>query len=106
MSNIETIRHSMAHLMAYAVQELYPDVKFGIGPAIEKGFYYDFDVDKPFEPEDLKKIEDKVKKLKRGEEPISHFIPAMFDYRNLLNVNMLDEVDKRDLLREEHHSKV
>lgn len=61
--DIETMRHSMAHVMAYAVQELYKDVKFGIGPAIEKGFYYDFDVDKPFEPEDLQKIEDKMREL-------------------------------------------
>jgi len=66
MSNeIEIIRHSMAHVMAYAVQELYKDVKFGIGPAIEKGFYYDFDVDSPFEPEDLQKIEDKMRELLR-----------------------------------------
>ena len=59
MFDIETVRHSLAHVMAYAVQELYKDVKFGIGPAIENGFYYDFDVEKPFEPEDLQKIEDK-----------------------------------------------
>jgi len=41
---IETIRHSLAHIMAAAVQELYPDTCFGIGPAIENGFYYDFDL--------------------------------------------------------------
>ncbi len=63
MEDIEVIRHSMAHLMAYAVQELYKDVKFGIGPAIDKGFYYDFDVENPFEPEDLQKIEDKMREL-------------------------------------------
>ena len=63
MEDIEVIRHSMAHLMAYAVQELYKDVKFGIGPAIDKGFYYDFDVEHPFEPEDLQKIEDKMREL-------------------------------------------
>ncbi len=63
MEDIEIIRHSMAHLMAYAVQELYKDVKFGIGPAIDKGFYYDFDVNKAFEPEDLQKIEDKMREL-------------------------------------------
>ena len=40
---IETIRHSLAHILAYAVQELYPGTKFGIGPTIENGFYYDFD---------------------------------------------------------------
>ena len=63
MEDIEIIRHSMAHLMAYAVQELYKDVKFGIGPAIDKGFYYDFDVAQPFEPEDLQRIEDKMREL-------------------------------------------
>ena len=63
MEDIEVIRHSMAHLMAYAVQDLYKDVKFGIGPAIDKGFYYDFDVEHPFEPEDLQKIEDKMREL-------------------------------------------
>lgn len=63
MFDIEIVRHSLAHVMAYAVQELYKDVKFGIGPAIENGFYYDFDINKPFEPEDLQKIEDKMREL-------------------------------------------
>jgi len=43
---IETIRHSLSHIMAFAVGQFYPDVKFGIGPAIENGFYYDFDFSK------------------------------------------------------------
>lgn len=64
--NIETIRHSLAHILAYAVQELYPGVKFGIGPAIENGFYYDFDLSKPLTPEDLPGIEKKMKELIRG----------------------------------------
>ena len=51
------MRHSAAHLMAEAVQELFPDVKFGIGPAIENGFYYDFDLPRPLTPEDLSEIE-------------------------------------------------
>jgi hypothetical protein len=54
----------------------------------------------------LKKIEDKIEELKNGQSTISHFTPAMFDYRNLLNFHILDELDKRDLLKEEHHSKV
>jgi len=53
---IETIRHSLAHILAYAVQELYPGTKFGIGPAIENGFYYDFDLPKALTPEDLPKV--------------------------------------------------
>jgi len=60
---IETIRHSLAHILATAIQELYPGTKFGIGPAIEAGFYYDFDLPKPLSPEDLPKIEEKMKKL-------------------------------------------
>ncbi|HJO95009.1 MAG TPA: threonine--tRNA ligase [Victivallales bacterium] len=59
---LETIRHSAAHLMAAAVKELYPDVKFDIGPSTADGFYYDFDLDYHFVPEDLKKIENVIKK--------------------------------------------
>ena len=60
---LETIRHSLSHIMAWAVKELYPDAKFGIGPAIENGFYYDFKFKKPLSPEDLPKIENKMKEL-------------------------------------------
>ncbi|RLC34624.1 MAG: threonine--tRNA ligase, partial [Candidatus Nealsonbacteria bacterium] len=63
MANIETVRHSLAHILAYAVQELYPGTKFGMGPAIENGFYYDFDLPYPLSPEDLPKIEKKMKEL-------------------------------------------
>ncbi len=54
--DLETIRHSTAHVMAHAVKNLYPDAKITIGPAIEDGFYYDFDVKEPFTPEALEKI--------------------------------------------------
>jgi threonyl-tRNA synthetase len=60
---IETIRHSLAHIMAYAVKELYPKAKFGIGPAVENGFYYDIEFPAPLKPEDLKNIENKMKEL-------------------------------------------
>jgi threonyl-tRNA synthetase len=60
--NIETIRHSLTHILAHAVSELYPRVKFGIGPAIENGFYYDFDNLK-ISDKDLPKIEKKMKEL-------------------------------------------
>lgn len=60
--NIETIRHSLAHVLAQAVKSFYPKVKFAIGPAIEDGFYYDFDNLKITE-DDLKKIEDKMKEI-------------------------------------------
>ncbi len=64
MAKIETIRHSLAHIMAWAVQELYPGVKFGIGPVIQDGFYYDFDFPKgSLSSDDLPKIEKKMKEL-------------------------------------------
>ena len=63
MKKIEKIRHSLAHILALAVQELYPGTKFGIGPAIENGFYYDFDLPKKITQEDLPRIERKMKDL-------------------------------------------
>jgi threonyl-tRNA synthetase len=57
------MRHSATHVMAQAVQEIRPDAKLGIGPVITDGFYYDFDVDKPFTPEDLKEIEQHMKRI-------------------------------------------
>jgi hypothetical protein len=57
---IEIMRHSTAHVMAAAVKELFPDARITIGPAIENGFYYDFDVEKPFTPEDIERIEEKM----------------------------------------------
>lgn len=60
---LELIRHSTSHLMAHAVKELFPKAKVTIGPAIENGFYYDFDMDTPFTPEDLVRIEAKMTEL-------------------------------------------
>ncbi|WP_329114458.1 threonine--tRNA ligase [Streptomyces sp. NBC_01465] len=62
------LRHSTAHVMAQAVQELFPEAKLGIGPPIKDGFYYDFDVEKPFTPEDIKAVEKKMQEIqKRGQ---------------------------------------
>jgi threonyl-tRNA synthetase len=67
MAKIETIRHSLSHIMALAVKELFPDVKFGIGPCIKNGFYYDFDLKKTISAKDLPKIEKKMRELiKKG----------------------------------------
>jgi threonyl-tRNA synthetase len=60
---LEIFRHSSAHLMAAAVTELFPDAKYGVGPPIEDGFFYDFAVSRPFTPEDLEKVEEKMKEL-------------------------------------------
>lgn len=65
----EVYWHSTAHLMAQAVKQLYPDVKVTIGPAIESGFYYDFDRDKPFTDEELVLIENRMKELSAQDQP-------------------------------------
>jgi threonyl-tRNA synthetase len=62
-SNLETMRHSAAHVMAEAVLSIFPDAKFGIGPAIEDGFYYDFDLPRPLTPDDLPAIENKMSEI-------------------------------------------
>jgi threonyl-tRNA synthetase len=64
--SLEVLRHTAAHVMAHAVKELFPGTRFAIGPPIENGFYYDFDVDKPFTPEDLERIEKKMNELLKG----------------------------------------
>ena len=63
MENVEKIRHSLAHILASAVLELHPKTKLGMGPAIENGFYYDFQLRKPLEEKDLQEIETKMKEL-------------------------------------------
>ena len=65
---LDILRHSAAHVMAQAVQELFPEAKLGIGPPIKDGFYYDFDVAEAFHPDDLKRIEKKMQEIiKRGQ---------------------------------------
>ncbi|MBL7071496.1 MAG: threonine--tRNA ligase [Candidatus Omnitrophica bacterium] len=61
--DLEKLRHSASHIMADAVKQLYPEVKLGMGPAIEDGFYYDFDREEPFVPEDLVKIEKVMREI-------------------------------------------
>jgi threonyl-tRNA synthetase len=67
---IDTIRHSTAHLMAMAVQELFPGTQVTIGPVIENGFFYDFGTDRPFSDEDLRRIEEKMQEIVARDLPI------------------------------------
>ena len=69
-----TLRHTAAHIMAQAVQHLYPDARFAIGPAIENGFYYDFDREESFTPEDLEKIEAEMKRIIKENLPLKRFV--------------------------------
>jgi len=74
---LEIIRHSTSHLMAQAVKELFPAAKVTIGPAIDNGFYYDFDVDTPFTPEDLERIEKRMAELAAEGQPVERkVLPA------------------------------
>jgi threonyl-tRNA synthetase len=73
---LELVRHDAAHVMAQAVQELYPGTQVTIGPSIENGFYYDFAQDEPFTPEDLEKIEARMKQIVAADEP---FVREVWD---------------------------
>ena len=66
---IQRMRHSAAHVMAEAVQEMFPEAKFAIGPAIEDGFYYDFELPRPLTPEDLPEIEQRMARIVAGKHP-------------------------------------
>ncbi len=76
---LEVLRHSTAHLLAYAVKELFPDAQVTIGPVIEDGFYYDFSYRRPFTPEDLAAIEKKMAELAKADEPVMRNLMARDD---------------------------
>jgi threonyl-tRNA synthetase len=76
---LEVLRHSTAHLLAYAVKELFPDAQVTIGPVIEDGFYYDFSYKRPFTPEDLAAIERKMGELAKKDEQVSRKLMARDD---------------------------
>ena len=73
MNELQTLRHSASHVMAQAVKRLFPDVKLAIGPAIDTGFYYDFDSEHTFTAEDLEKIEAEMKKIAKENLKIERF---------------------------------
>ena len=73
MNELQTLRHSASHIMAQAVKRLFPDVKLAIGPAIDSGFYYDFDTEHSFSAEDLEAIEKEMKKIVKENLKIERF---------------------------------
>ena len=100
--NLDTLRHSCSHVMAQAVKELWPDVKLGIGPSIEDGFYYDFDRagkdkdDVVFTPQDLEKIEERMQQIIKKDEP---FIREEIDKDNAKTLfKKLNETYKLELI--------
>ena len=70
---MDTIRHSISHVLAYAVKRLFPEAKLAIGPSIANGFYYDFDVETPFSTADLEKLEDEMRKIIKENPSIERF---------------------------------
>ena len=73
MHELQTLRHSASHMLAQAVKRLYPDTKLAIGPAIDDGFYYDFDTEHTFTPEDLEALEKEMKKIAKENLKIERF---------------------------------
>ncbi|PIW80581.1 MAG: threonine--tRNA ligase [Candidatus Omnitrophica bacterium CG_4_8_14_3_um_filter_43_15] len=97
--NLETLRHSVSHIMAQAVKELWPDAKLAIGPSIDDGFYYDFDKKEPFAPEDLEKIEKKMKhiikqnlKFERQELDKKEAIKLFKGLKETYKVELIEEI--------------
>ena len=99
--DLETLRHSCAHLMAQSVQELFPGTQVTIGPVIEDGFYYDFSRDKAFVPEDLEKIEKRMKEIAaqdlqivRTEISRDEAIKKFTDMGEKFKVEIIDSVEE------------
>ena len=78
----EVLNHSCAHLVAHAMKRLYPNTKFGVGPSIEEGFYYDFGVEEPVKIEDLPKIEAEMKKIVKENIAINHYMLSKNEAKN------------------------
>jgi threonyl-tRNA synthetase len=103
--DLETIRHSAAHLMAQAVMQLYPETKVTIGPVIEDGFYYDFYREKPFVPDDLEKIEARMKELAsqdleivRQEIPRADALKMFDEMGESFKREIIEDIDSGDTL--------
>jgi threonyl-tRNA synthetase len=90
----DILRHSCAHVLAQAVQDLYPAAKLGIGPPIKDGFYYDFDVETPFTPDDLAKLETRMRKIIKDNQRFSRRVTNDDDAR----VELADEPYKLELI--------
>ncbi|MGH3625933.1 MAG: threonine--tRNA ligase, partial [Sciscionella sp.] len=89
------IRHSCAHVLAQAVQQLFPEAKLGIGPPIADGFYYDFDVARPFTPEDLQALEKRMKQIIKGAQRFSR---RVLESVEAAKVELADEPYKLELV--------
>ena len=98
----KTFWHTASHILAQAVKRLYPEAKLAIGPAIDNGFYYDFDLEKPFTPEELEKIEAEMKKIVKENLPLEQF--ELSPEEAVAKLKEMDEPHKVELC-EEHAGK-
>ena len=98
----KTFWHTASHILAQAVKRLYPEAKLAIGPAIDNGFYYDFDLEKPFTPEELEKIEAEMKKIVKENLPLEQF--ELSPEEAVAKLKEMDEPYKVELC-EEHAGK-
>ncbi|HUH12474.1 MAG TPA: threonine--tRNA ligase, partial [Longimicrobiales bacterium] len=80
---LDVLRHSAAHVLATAVRRVRPDAKIGFGPSIEDGFYYDFDVERPFTPEELETIEGEMAKVSAADDPFERRVVSVEEAREL-----------------------
>src|SRR5690606_4752236 len=92
---LAVLRHSTAHVLAQAVQDLFPEAKLGIGPPIENGFYYDFDVPRPFQPEDLEKLERRMQEIVKAGQ---RFRWRVFPSLEAAKAELADEPYKLELV--------
>ena len=101
----DTVRHSISHVLAYAVKRLYPEAKLAIGPAITDGFYYDFDVENSFSSEDLVKLEDEMRKIikenpsiERFELPRAEALKLMEDANEPYKVELINDLREDEVI--------
>jgi len=106
-NRLEIIRHSTAHVLAAAVLEMFPEAKFGIGPAIENGFYYDFELPRALIPEDLEIIEEKMKKIIQANFPFEKkVVPIEKAQKKFQDANQTYKAELIAELKKENNSKV
>src|ERR1700682_2571928 len=101
MDKLHNIRHSLAHILASAVVEMFPKSQLGVGPVIENGFFYDFLLPRPLTPEDIKKLEKRMRELvksnlpfERNEMSISDAKKYFQDANQAFKVQLIEDIEK------------
>ena len=108
--SLDTIRHSAAHVLAQAVQKRYPSAKLGIGPAIDDGFYYDFELPEPLNDDDLQAIEDRMFKLAKTDYSVvrevvskKKAVKTFKDRDEPYKVALAEDIPSKEIIALYHH---